>query len=35
MEGYLDELDFSEIDKLLGQQEEVVGITFRELVELS
>lgn len=34
MEGYLDELDFSEIDKLLGQQEEVVGITFRELVEL-
>jgi len=34
MDGYLDELDFSEIDKLLGQQEEAGGFSFRELVEL-
>lgn len=34
MDGYLDELDFSEIDKLLGQQEEAAGFSFRELVEL-
>ena len=34
MEGYLDELDFSEIDKLLGQQEQMAGLDFRKLVEL-
>ena len=34
MEGYLDELDFSEIDKLLGQQEQIAGLDFRKLVEL-
>ncbi len=33
MEGYLDELDFAEIDKLLGQQEITEGLDFRELVE--
>ena len=33
MEGYLDELDFTEIDKLLGQQEITEGLDYRELVE--
>ncbi len=34
MEEYLNELDFSEIDELLGQQEEAAGFGFRELVEM-
>ena len=33
MEGYLNELDFTEIDKLLGQQEITEGLDYRELVE--
>lgn len=33
MEGYLDELDFSEIDKMLNGQEGTDELDFRELVE--
>lgn len=33
MEGYLDELDFSEIDKMLNGQEGMDELDFRELVE--
>ncbi len=33
MDSYMEELDFSDIDKMLGQQESTEELNFRELVE--
>lgn len=33
VDSYMQELDFSDIDKMLNQQEDAVGLDFRELVE--
>ena len=33
IDSYMQELDFSDIDRMLNQQEDAVGLDFRELVE--